>query len=93
MVRITNDIYLQMKDFLFLELKENNQLNFVQWLIKYPRQTIIIVLKIMFTQLIEQHSKGNDLEQVYFHFHLFSNEKIHFFEISVFYYTTPPPPQ
>ena len=47
-----------------LELMENNQLNFVDWLMKYPRQTVILVLKIMFTRLIEQNSKGNDLEQV-----------------------------
>lgn len=31
---------------------------------KYPRQTILVVLKVIFTQLIEQSSKGNDIEQV-----------------------------
>ncbi|CAF4198685.1 unnamed protein product, partial [Rotaria sordida] len=45
------------------ELRENNQLNLVDWLIKYPRQTIVIVLKIMFTQLIEQYSKENHSQQ------------------------------
>jgi hypothetical protein len=34
---------------------------------KYPRQTIIVVLKIMFTRIIEQNSKGNDSEQVRFY--------------------------
>lgn len=50
--------------FLLEELMENNQLNFIDWLMKYPRQIIILVLKIMFTRLIEQSSKGNDSEQV-----------------------------
>ncbi len=54
----------------YLELTENNQLKFIDWLLKYPRQTIILVLKIMFTRIIEQNSKGNDSEQVHFLFTL-----------------------
>ncbi|UJR11505.1 hypothetical protein I4U23_015686 [Adineta vaga] len=55
---IRNSIETAMKD-----LTENNQLNFIDWCIKYSRQTIILVLKIIFTQLIEQSSKGKDFEQ------------------------------
>lgn len=50
--------------FFILEITENNQLNIIDWLIKYPRQTIIIVMKILFTQLIEQYSKENNSQQV-----------------------------
>ncbi|CAF3502703.1 unnamed protein product [Rotaria socialis] len=50
-------------DMAIQELTENNQLNILDWLMKYPRQTVVIVLKIIFTRLIEQYSKENQSQQ------------------------------
>ena len=44
-------------------MKQTNQLDFLQWVTKWPRQVLLVVLNIILTALLEPHSRANDGDQ------------------------------
>lgn len=48
----------------FVDLRENVPVNFLEFICKYSRQTILLVFKVLFTRLIEENSKSDPSKQV-----------------------------
>ena len=44
-------------------MKQTDPLDFLQWVNKWPRQVLLVVLNIILTALLDQRSQVNDAEQ------------------------------